>query len=129
MARWTERMGAETLYGSPDFEELLAMAAPAIGEDVTRLLRAGTPISRLGGWFEHGVRGAVYGTIGDRADLARRVLSDARLSPPFLALLLEGLRGAAPDELPILLLVERYRGAWIAGVRRIRPRHRSPRLA
>ncbi len=122
-------MGAEPLYGSPGFDDLLATAAPAIGDQVTRLLRGGKPLGRIGGWVELGTRGMVTGFVSERVDLARRVLSDPRLSPSSLAILLEGLRGAAPDELPILLLVERYRATWAVAVRRIRPRHRSPRSA
>ncbi len=122
-------MGAETLYDSPGFDELLAIAAPAIGDEVTRLLRGGKHFSRIGGWFERSMRGNTFGIVGDRVDLARRVLSDERFSPASLAVLLEGLRRSAPDELPILLFVERYQGAWLVAVRRVRPFGRSPRLA
>jgi hypothetical protein len=122
-------MAAETPYESPGFDDLLAVAAPVIGEGVTRLLRDGKHLSRIGGWFERSNGGNVIGSVGDRVDLARRVLSDERISPSSLAVLLECLRGAVPDELPILLLVERNRGSWFVAVRRIRPRHRSPRFA
>ncbi len=105
------------------------MAAPTIGEEVTRLLRCGKHLSRIAGWFERSTRGSVFGLVGDRVDLARRVLADARISPSSLAVLLEGLRGAASDELPILLFVERHRSAWAVDLRHIRPRRRSPRFA
>lgn len=122
-------MSDDTPSGSPGFDDLLAAVAPAIGEEVTKLLRNGKPLSRIAGWFELSGRGSIRGVVGDRVDLARRVLLDDRFSPSSLAVLLEGLRGDAQDELPILLLVEMHRGAWRVGVRRIRPRHRSPRFA
>jgi hypothetical protein len=117
----SSRMVANERQANLAFDELLASAAPMIGDEVSGLLSKGKPLSRIGGLVERGANGAVLGLVLDRADLARRVLLDRRLSPLSLAMLLEGLRGAGSDELPILLLIDGGSLGLAVTVRRIRP--------
>jgi hypothetical protein len=114
-------MGVDLPHDPKAFDELLVDAAPIIGDEVTSLLRKGRPLSCIAGIFERAPNGRLLCVVGERVDLARRVLGDRRLSPASLALLLDGLRAAGSDELPILLLIDNGRQVWTA-VRRVRRR-------
>jgi hypothetical protein len=119
-------MGADLPHDPKAFDEFLVYAAPIIGDEVTSLLRKGRPLSCIAGMFERAPNGRLLCIVGERVDLSRRVLCDRRLSPASLGLLLDGLRSAGSDELPILLLIDNGRQVWTA-VRWIRRRSRAPR--
>jgi hypothetical protein len=119
-------MGTDQPHDDKAFDELLATAAPIIGDEVTSLLRKGRPLSCIGAMFEEAPNARVLSVVGERVHLARRVLGDRRLSPASLGLLLNCLRGAGPDELPVLLLIDNGRQVWTAA-RRIRRRGTASR--
>jgi hypothetical protein len=101
-------------------DDLYRDMAPTIGDVVTTLMRQGRPLVLIGAFFERAFNGKVSGGVGHRAELAQRVLKDPRFSDAVRAHILGALKDAGPDELPIVLLVDRGEGLVAVGVRRER---------
>jgi hypothetical protein len=101
-------------------DDLFRHVAPTIGDVVTTLMRQGRPLVLIGAFFERTFDGKVSGGVGHRAELAQRVLSDTRFSDEARAHILDTLKKASADELPIVLLVDRGEGLVAVGVRRER---------
>src|SRR5258706_3146721 len=87
-------------------DDLLVQMAPRISDLVTALMHRGAALATLGAMFERSFDGTVSGGVGHRAELAKRVAADVRLSDA-RATLLEKLKTAGHDQLPIVLLVDR----------------------
>jgi len=101
-------------------DDLFRHVAPTIGDVVTTLMRQGRPLVLIGAFFERAFDGKVSGGVGHRAELAQRVLRDPRFSEPVRARILDALKNAGADELPIVLLVDQGEGIVAVGVRRER---------
>ncbi len=114
---WT---GPGTSADSKALDDLFAAVAPTIGDAVTTLMRQGKRLSQIGALFERTFDGKVRGGVGHRTELAKRVMGDHRLPAAALATILENLRSAGADELPIVLLVDRGEGIVAVGIRRER---------
>jgi hypothetical protein len=101
-------------------DDLFRHVAPTIGDVVTTLMRQGRPLVLIGAFFERAFDGKVSGGVGHRAELAQRVLRDPRFSESVRARILDALKNAGADELPIVLLVDQGEGIVAVGVRRER---------
>ena len=101
-------------------DEFFGRVAPTIGDVVTTLLRQGRPLLPIGAFFERAFDGKVSGGCGHRAELARKVLTDPRFDDVARARILEAMKAAGPDELPVVLLVDLGEGVVAVGVRRER---------
>jgi hypothetical protein len=101
-------------------DDLFRDVAPTIGDVVTTLMRQGRPLILIGAFFERAFDGRVGGGVGHRAELAQRVLRDARFSETVRVNILAALKDAGAEELPIVLLVDRGEGLFAVGVRRER---------
>ena len=99
-------------------DDLLHHVAPTIDDVAATLLRDGRPRILIGALVERAFDGKVSVTVSHRAELAQRVLNDRRFFEPLRTRILDALKNALAEELPVVLLVERGEGLVAAGIRR-----------
>lgn len=103
-------------------DELFRDVSPTVGHVLSTLAQLGRPHVLIAALFERAFDGKVSGGVRHRAELAQRVLSDPRFSEADRDDALAVLKDAGPDELPIILLVDRGEAIVAVGIRSERSR-------
>ncbi len=97
----------------------LARSSAAIEELVTRALHRGRRPGEIVLVLERGFDGSVTAKCGMRDEVAKALASDPRLPQAGRAAVVEGVVGAAIDEVPVVVFAQ-AEGYTAAGVRRLK---------